>query len=132
MKHSFFLICFLILTTYLFGQSLTQKQRNEIQSNVNDLDTIQQGQEKYIYLSDYDADKHKQINQTRDVKDLIQKKGIFKIYRDSGLSIRGIAKETKISSVNIFHTLKKSKKAMRDLFGEDYEDYLNGEYDLID
>ena len=59
-------------------------------------------------------------------------KGIFKIYRDSGLSIRGIAKETKISSVNIFHTLKKSKKAMRDLFGEDYEDYLNGEYDLID
>lgn len=59
-------------------------------------------------------------------------KGIYKIYRDSGLSIRGIAKETKISSVNIFHTLKKCKKRMRDLFGEDYEDYLNGEFDLID
>jgi DNA-directed RNA polymerase specialized sigma subunit len=59
-------------------------------------------------------------------------KGIFKIYRDSGLSIRGIAKETKISSVNIFHTLKKSKNKMREMFGEDFEDYINGDFDLID
>ena len=57
-------------------------------------------------------------------------KGIFKIYRDSGLSIRGIAKETKISSVNIFHTLKKSKNKMREMFGKNFEYYINGYYNL--
>ena len=34
-------------------------------------------------------------------------KRIFEIYRDTPLSIRGIAKETNISWVNIFHTLKR-------------------------
>jgi len=57
--------------------------------------------------------------------------GIFKIYRDTNLSIRGMAKDTKISFVNIFHTLKKGKKIMREKFGEDCEDYKNKDYDLI-
>lgn len=57
--------------------------------------------------------------------------GIYKIYRDTDLSIRGMAKDTKISFVNIFHTLKKTKKIMKDKFGEDYQDYLNEDYDLI-
>ena len=42
-----------------------------------------------------------------------------------------MAKETNISSVNIFHTLKKGKNIIRDKFEEDYEDYKNGDYDLI-
>ncbi len=57
--------------------------------------------------------------------------GIFEIYRDTHLSIRGMAKDTKISFVNIFHTLKKGKNIMKDKFGEDYEDYKNEDYDLI-
>jgi hypothetical protein len=58
-------------------------------------------------------------------------KRIFEIYRDTPLSIRGMAKETKISFVNIFHTLKKVKTIMKDKFKEDYEDYLSGDYDRI-
>jgi hypothetical protein len=42
-----------------------------------------------------------------------------------------MAKDTKISFVNIFHTLKKGKNIMKDKFGEDYEDYKNEDYDLI-
>jgi hypothetical protein len=58
-------------------------------------------------------------------------KRIFEIYRDTPLSIRGMAKETKISFVNIFHTLKKVKLIMKDKFQEDYEDYLFGDYDRL-
>ena len=58
-------------------------------------------------------------------------KKIFQVYRDTPLTIRGMAKETKISTVNIFHTLKKGKKIIKEKFKEDYEDYKNGDYDLI-
>ena len=58
-------------------------------------------------------------------------KKIYELYRDTPLSIRGMAKETEISSVNIFHTLKKGKKIMNQKFSEDYEDYKNGDFDLI-
>lgn len=56
---------------------------------------------------------------------------IFEIYRDTPLSIRGMSKETQISFVNIFHTLKKVKQVMRDKFQEDYEDYRFGDYERI-
>tara|TARA_R110002124_G_C8932590_1_gene512138 strand:- start:1506 stop:2078 length:573 start_codon:yes stop_codon:yes gene_type:complete len=58
-------------------------------------------------------------------------KSIYELYRDTDLSIRGMASETKISPVNIFHTLKKGKNIMRDKFKEDYEDFNNQDYNLI-
>ena len=58
-------------------------------------------------------------------------KSIYKLYRDTELSIRGMAKDTSISSVNIFHTLKKGKDKMREKFSEDYEDFKNEDYNLI-
>tara|TARA_R110002051_G_scaffold88619_2_gene156034 strand:+ start:4282 stop:4860 length:579 start_codon:yes stop_codon:yes gene_type:complete len=58
-------------------------------------------------------------------------KKIFEIYRDTHMSIRQMAKETTISKENIFHTLKRAKKIMKDKFEEDYEDYKNKDYDLL-
>lgn len=58
-------------------------------------------------------------------------KSIFELYRDTDLSIRKMSSETKISSVNIFHTLKKGKKIMKEKFSEDYEDFKNEDYNLI-
>jgi len=58
-------------------------------------------------------------------------KKIFEVYRDTPLTIRGMSKETKISTVNIFHTLKKGKRIINKKFSEDYLDYKNGDYDLI-
>jgi RNA polymerase sigma factor (sigma-70 family) len=58
-------------------------------------------------------------------------KKLFTLYRDSGLSIRGIAAETGISWVSIYHTLKTAKKELKEKFGEDYQDYLNNDYELI-
>jgi|TARA_R110000823_G_scaffold200547_1_gene331558 RNA polymerase sigma factor (sigma-70 family) len=58
-------------------------------------------------------------------------KKIFELYRDTPLTIRALAEETNISTTNIFHTLKKGKKIIKEKFQDDYEDYTNGDYDLI-
>lgn len=58
-------------------------------------------------------------------------KKLFTLYRDSDLSIRGIAAETGISWVSIYHTLKTAKQELKEKFGEDYEDYTNNDYELI-
>jgi DNA-directed RNA polymerase specialized sigma24 family protein len=51
--------------------------------------------------------------------DMYDKK-LFSIYRDNDISIRKLAKETGISFVSIFHSLKEHKKKLRELFQEDY------------
>jgi len=58
-------------------------------------------------------------------------KKLFTLYRDTDLSIRAIAKETNISWVSIFNTLKHAKKEIKNKFKEDYEDYKNKDYDRI-
>jgi DNA-directed RNA polymerase specialized sigma24 family protein len=56
---------------------------------------------------------------------------LFKLYRDTGLSIRKIAAETNISWVSIFNTLKNCKKEVRDKLNEDYLDYKNEDYERV-
>ena len=56
-------------------------------------------------------------------------KTLFKLYRDTDMSIRKISKETNISWVSIFKTLKKSKDELKELFKEDYEDFKNKDYE---
>ena len=58
-------------------------------------------------------------------------KKLFSLYRDSDLSIRGIAAETNISWVSIFNSLKHAKQEIKDKFEEDYLDYKHGDYDRI-
>ena len=58
-------------------------------------------------------------------------KKLFTLYRDSDLSIRGIANETNISWVSIFNTLKHAKSELKENFSEDWEDYKNQDYDRI-
>ena len=56
---------------------------------------------------------------------------LFKLYRDTDLSIRKIAAETGISWVSIFNTLKNCKTDVQSKLGETYEDYKNEDYDRI-
>ena len=58
-------------------------------------------------------------------------KKLFSLYRDTELSIRGLAKETNISWVSIFNTLKHAKNELNEKFREDYEDYKNKDYDRM-
>ena len=81
-------------------------------------------------VEEYKWTKLEDIDQILDQQTWYDKK-IFELYRDTPLSIRGMAKETDISFVNIFHTLKKGKNIINKKFAEDYEDYKNQDYDLI-
>lgn len=58
-------------------------------------------------------------------------KKLFTLYRDTDLSIRGLATETNISWVSIFNTLKQAKDELKEKFKEDWEDYKNEDYDRI-
>ena len=48
---------------------------------------------------------------------------LFKLYRDSDMSMRDIAKETNISLISIFHSIKNYKEILNSKFQEDYNDY---------
>lgn len=56
---------------------------------------------------------------------------MFNLYKDTDMSIRKIAKETNISWVSIFNTLKNCKQIINNKFKEDYEDFKNKDYDRI-
>jgi len=58
-------------------------------------------------------------------------KKLFTLYRDTELSIRGIASETNISWVSIFNTLKHAKNELNDKFKEDWEDYRNRDWEHL-
>ena len=48
---------------------------------------------------------------------------LFKLYRDSNMSMRDIAKETNISLISIFHSIKNYKEILNSKFEQDYKDY---------
>tara|TARA_R100000781_G_scaffold60273_2_gene38520 strand:- start:4723 stop:5310 length:588 start_codon:yes stop_codon:yes gene_type:complete len=58
-------------------------------------------------------------------------KKLFTIYKDTHLSIRKLAAETKISWVSIFNTLKHIKQEIKEEYLEDWQDYKNKDYELI-
>ena len=58
-------------------------------------------------------------------------KKMFEIYHTTDMSMRDIEKETKISLYSIFDTLKKTKEYVKEKHYEDFQDYENGQSDLI-
>lgn len=58
-------------------------------------------------------------------------KELFKMYVNTGLSMRGISRETNISLRSIFYTLSKCKEELSQEIREDFEDYKNEEYERI-
>ena len=56
---------------------------------------------------------------------------LFNLYRESGKSIRKLSEETRISTSSIFQTLKYCKNEIRINVGEDYEDYVNDDYEHL-
>lgn len=56
---------------------------------------------------------------------------LFKLYKDSGMSMRDISAKTKISLTSIFHTIKHCKQRLIDNVGEDWQDLINQDYERI-
>ena len=95
--------------------------------------------EGFHYLPDNETnlEKHEAFNRLEKLIDTESKtwhhydKMLFDIYRKKTISMRGIAKETNISLKSIFNTLKHCKQRINKNLIEDYEDYLNEDYELI-
>jgi DNA-directed RNA polymerase specialized sigma24 family protein len=58
-------------------------------------------------------------------------KKLFRLYRDTDMSMRDIAKETNISLISIFHSIKNYKEVLNNKFMKDYQDYINNDYNNI-
>jgi DNA-directed RNA polymerase specialized sigma24 family protein len=56
---------------------------------------------------------------------------LYTLYRDTELSMRDIARETKISLSSVFNTINNCNRKIVDAIAEDYEDFRNGDYDKI-
>lgn len=85
--------------------------------------------EQWEIFDDSNLDEHKAYN---DICLMIDKeletwhwydRKLFKLYRDSDMSMRDIAKETNISLISIFHSIKNYKEILNSKFEQDYNDY---------
>jgi len=56
---------------------------------------------------------------------------LFSAYYKSNLSMRELASQTGISLTSIFNSCRRYKWNLQKHLGEDYKDYLNGDYDKI-
>lgn len=56
---------------------------------------------------------------------------LTQVYFKTDYSLRQIASETTISLSSIFHSIKAYKMILQQRFGEDFEDYMNEDYDHI-
>ncbi len=71
------------------------------------------------------------INSEVDSWDHWYDKKLFKLYYKTDMSMRKLAKDTGISVTSIFNSCKNYKEIIRSKFSEDFEDYLNGDFYLI-
>lgn len=109
--------CFIIIRNIHFQIYNVKKRITKCELN----------EEIYNMVDDFDLEKELDWNEFRTKAesevnnwDWYDKK-LFSIYRDSNISIRGLAKETGISFVSIFHSLKKHKEKLKELLKEDYD-----------
>jgi DNA-directed RNA polymerase specialized sigma24 family protein len=92
---------------------------------------------KNISYLEEDRRKHESYDIIRDkIQKEIQKwhpydQQLFNIYSTSTDSMRDISKGANISLSSIFNTIKNCKARIKNAVGEDYEDYLNEDFDYI-
>jgi predicted DNA-binding protein YlxM (UPF0122 family) len=56
---------------------------------------------------------------------------LFKVYKDSDITMRELADKTKISLSSIYNTIKNCKERIQENCSEHYEDYINEDYERI-
>ena len=56
---------------------------------------------------------------------------LFKVYYETDISMRKLSADTNISVTSIFNSCKNYKDIIKSKFGEDFEDYINGDFHLI-
>jgi len=118
---------FLIIRCIVYDLQKEQKKLQKVSDEV-----LKNMGVEYDYISKGEAEYELEIkiNEEMDTWEYFDRR-LFQLYRDSGMSMRKIASETRISTKTIFYSIKKSKERLREKCAEDYEDYINEDYELI-
>jgi DNA-directed RNA polymerase specialized sigma24 family protein len=109
--------CFIIIRNIYFQLHNVRKRINKCELN----------DEIYNLIDDYSEEQELEWDNFRNkAEDEVNSwewydKKLFTLYRDNKTSIRKLAKETGISFVSIFHTLKANKQKLKRLLQEDYD-----------
>lgn len=56
---------------------------------------------------------------------------LFDVYKNTKISLRIMSQQSRISVTSIFNTITTCKHRIKQNVGEDYEDFKNGDYELI-
>lgn len=97
-----------------------------------DLNEIKHLAVEYDYISKHEAEYLLELKLDDEIKSWHwYDEKLFKLYRDNEWSFREAAEETRIGYVSIFRTIKYCKERLREQCAEDYEDYINGDYEKI-
>lgn len=122
--YMFFTLKSLAYQRYNKNQRM-QKVRLDDENNIMQLPSIDNVEENKAY--------HKICELVDDVAEDWHwyDKMLWKAYSMNQMSIRKLAKETRISWVSIFNTLKNLKTIIKEKVKEDYEDYKAGDWEWI-
>ena len=108
--------------TYLFFKERSKYHKIDIEEMVNLSYEECEGKEELEII-------HERIEQEVDSWHWYDEM-LWKLYKE-GRSMRELSNETKISLSSIFHTIKTCKERISEAVGEDYEDYINEDYEKI-
>ena len=120
----------------LWNTYLKEKSKHHM-INIDDIDVVYQ-------LVDSSSDLPEKINKEKAQEvliDNIQKEvdgwdrwydqKLFKVYYETDVSMRRLAKDSHISVTSIFNSCKNYKEILNTKFSEDFQDYVNGDFHLI-
>jgi len=97
-----------------------------------DLDEIKHLSVDYDYISKHEAEYLLEAKINKEMKSWHwYDEKLFKLYRENKWSFREAAEETRIGYVSIFRTIKYCKERLRENCAEDFEDFINGDYEKI-
>jgi DNA-directed RNA polymerase specialized sigma24 family protein len=108
---------FIIIRNIHFQLHNIRKRINKCELNDDIYNLIDDySEEKEIEWDDFRTKAEEEVNSWE-----WYDKKLFTLYRDNKTSIRKLAKETGISFVSIFHTLKDNKQKLKRLLQDDYD-----------
>ena len=100
-------------------QEITDKEFFNKIPDIDNLD-VEEGYNNFCILLDKKVDTFNWYDQK-----------LWRLYSQTDMSIRKIASETNISWVSIFNSLKNIKNDLREELREDYQDWLNKDYERL-
>ena len=108
---------------------LTKYRQKNIKVSLYEIDNLTVDEYEQTMFTSYDKIEDKIYSE---IDSWIEyDKRLFSLYLKGNISMREISAGANISLTSIFNTIKNCKEKIRIKCGEDYEDYLNEEYNLI-